>query len=100
MYLQLASIISNLCLCHDLMKTLHSPFNVGGQRLKNYTAVSLLSPLAILVAVLYKDKDRHYKQFDVDGLDNVAKFPVLPSEISDIYNFRLCNKEKKYEYWL
>jgi hypothetical protein len=51
-YLQLAQMISNICLCHDLIKTLQSPFDVASNRLKWYVALSLLVPFFVMANVM------------------------------------------------
>lgn len=61
-FLQLASLISNLCLCHDLIRTLQSPFDVASARLKWYIGYSILIPMVIMIMVIYlgrktKEKD-------------------------------------------
>lgn len=50
-FLQLASLLSNLCLCHDLIRTLQSPFDVASARLKWYIGYSLLIPMIIMILV-------------------------------------------------
>lgn len=77
------------------MKTLHSPFNVAEQRLKKYTAVTLLVPIAILVYVTQKDYEKQVSQFEEHDLQKgsfVTDFKdwIMPTEIIDLYNFRLC----------
>lgn len=47
-YLQLACMLLNACLCHDLMKTLSNPFEVAKSRLMTYFVVSFSIPVILL----------------------------------------------------
>jgi len=47
-YYQLACMILNACLCHDLMKTLSNPFEVARSRLPTYFFVSFSIPVLLL----------------------------------------------------
>jgi len=53
MIFQLASLISNLCLCHDLISTLRTPFNVADARLNKYIAVTILFPLIVVFFIVW-----------------------------------------------
>lgn len=39
-FFQSMSLAFNVCLCHDLLKTLKDPFAPGGRRLKFYIMIS------------------------------------------------------------
>ena len=52
MYFQFASLVSNMCLCHDLIKTLQSPFDSANKRMRNYQAIIFLSPFFIMIVIL------------------------------------------------
>lgn len=51
-FFQLASLISNICLCHDLIATLKSPFNVADQRMKKYIFVTIGAPFIIVLSIV------------------------------------------------
>lgn len=72
MFFQLASLISNLFLCHDLIRTLESPFDAAHKRLKWYIAGTLIIPFFILVIISIKDWDQ-----------------AFPSELSDLNDFAI-----------
>lgn len=52
MFFQEASIIANMCLCHDLIATLKSPFEVHSSRLKFYK-VAIFSCPVILLSIIW-----------------------------------------------
>lgn len=55
-----ASLIANMCLCHDLIKSLRSPFDMAGRRIKYYIIVTLASSALIvlfLMSGLKKEQD-------------------------------------------
>jgi len=72
MFFQLASLISNLFLCHDLIRTLESPFDAAHKRLKWYIAGTLIIPFIILVIISIKDWSQ-----------------AFPSELSDLNDFAI-----------
>ena len=70
MFFQLASLISNLFLCHDLIRTLESPFDAAHKRLKWYISGTLIIPFFILILITIKDQDQ-----------------IFPSELSDLSDY-------------
>ena len=48
---QIASLASNLCLCHDLVKTLQSPFNSADSRMTKYIIFTILGPIIVTIGI-------------------------------------------------
>ena len=49
-FFQNTSLAFNLCLCHDLVRTLKNPFQPQGRRMKFYAVFSLISASAFSIA--------------------------------------------------
>jgi len=49
---QLVSLLLNICLCYDLIKTIQSPFTPAGNRAKFYYIFSIFVPLIVGVFIV------------------------------------------------
>ena len=67
-------MISNMCLCIDLIKTLESPFDVASARMKWYYLYTLALPFLIVVTIYIKNIDNY-------------KWGFAPTDIMDLQNY-------------
>ena len=91
-FFQLAALVSNICLCHDLIQTLKSPFDVAGKRLNKYLAIILVVPLATTLLV-YCVTDQH-EPTEIVRLENYIErnnqtYVNQPLKFQRTYNFFL-----------
>ena len=67
---QIASLFSNLCLCHDLVCTLQSPFNSAASRMTKYILFTFLGPIIVTSSIF---SVAYYNQIIVHGEKNFQK---------------------------
>jgi hypothetical protein len=51
MYLEIASLFANLCLCHDIITTLNSPLESPATRMWYYKIFTLFTPLTVVMMI-------------------------------------------------
>ena len=50
---QIISLLLNICLCYDLIKTIQSPFTPAASRAKFYYIFSIIVPLLIMALIIF-----------------------------------------------
>ena len=75
-------MISNMCLCADLIRTLESPFDVASARMKWYYLYTLGLPFLINTWIYASNYHKY-----LDGF--------YPTEIIDLLNYLQYQYEKK-----
>ena len=67
-------MISNMCLCIDLIRTLESPFDVASARMKWYYFYTLVIPLFIVTSIYVKNTHNY-------------KYTFYPTDVMDLLNY-------------